>query len=238
MEAMCEWPRCFDPHNHSKNSRIPYITLNISSTIALPTNTSTNSLSKPREPVIPLFIQFRCLHSLNKQDPYCHRNPAQQVAKWGRMVWPCRRLTFSALPTRSNATHIHFSYDCFHLFGHSTSELNFTLHLSSASIESGVYCQQRLIFTIPATEQLDPALRRFYSESGKQPPLHDEPSRPLVWVDVSRQREVRVHFYFMRDAFSRYDAYPATLALFRDVGAGRHEAVVKATVSLGNFQKH
>uniref|UniRef100_A0A915DY58 Uncharacterized protein n=1 Tax=Ditylenchus dipsaci TaxID=166011 RepID=A0A915DY58_9BILA len=144
-------------------------------------------------PVEKLFIQFHCLHAPDAEDVYCHDHE-RQIARWGKMVWPCRELQLAKYSGTSTSTALNFTtplrltYNCFRLFSLSHYEVNITTWPKP--------CRMSFIATIPVIQHLEPRVREFIDFKGDEKlPLSAQPNwSPLLYVDVSSTDGVWIRF--------------------------------------------
>uniref|UniRef100_A0A914HM19 SEFIR domain-containing protein n=1 Tax=Globodera rostochiensis TaxID=31243 RepID=A0A914HM19_GLORO len=149
---------------------LPYVQLNISVTTFLP--------------VDELFIRFRCIYAPNLDDYLCHNHNIQRE-KWGRMIWPCRRLRID-----QKQRQFHFSYTCFRLFSLSQYSIEFFV------LNRNEFCRRELIVTIPAEGQLDPKIAHFYEGIRSDQAAHTAPSwSPLLALDTSFSESLIVQLH-------------------------------------------
>ncbi|KAL7076871.1 hypothetical protein ACQ4LE_003696 [Meloidogyne hapla] len=135
-----------------------------------------------------IYFQFRCLYSPNKGDYLCHKQEIL-IRKWGRMIWPCRRLKIGDYFKDKDDLAIFFSYTCYNLFSLS----QYLLDIFVITNQDGSICRKTLLLTAPLERQLDPKIDYFYTGVGKLPEWS-----PLIYVDFSHFGEILVNLSPMR----------------------------------------
>ncbi|CAK5045118.1 unnamed protein product [Meloidogyne enterolobii] len=163
---------------------LPYVKLNIS------------FVARSSE-IQEIYFQFRCLYSPNKEDYLCHKQEIL-IRKWGRMIWPCRRLGFGDYFKDKDELAIFFSYTCYNLFSLS----QYLLDIFVIKNHDGSLCRKTFLLTTPLERQLDPKIAYFYSGNGKWPEFlqqnHLARWSPLIYVDFSYSDEILVNLSPMR----------------------------------------
>ncbi|KAF7640217.1 SEFIR domain-containing protein [Meloidogyne graminicola] len=150
------------------------------------------SLAARSSEINEIFFRFRCLYAPNMEDYLCHKHEIL-IQKWGKMIWPCRRLKFGNYFKNKSNLAIFFSYTCYNLFSLS----QYLLDIFVLKSQERTFCRKTILLTIPLERQLDPKISHFYTGVGKWNELIQQNNlalwSPLLYVDFSYSDEILVN---------------------------------------------